>query len=110
MVKNQTGLGHGTQAASESFLSVEGRNVILSAVKRAEQGTALIVRLYNPSDKLTQASILLPFVPRKVELAGLDELPRQVSSTETAPVFEDGRKVKIALAPKKIITLRIERA
>jgi len=108
MVKNRTGLGLGTRAASESFLTIEGRNVILSAVKRAEQGTALIVRLYNPSDNLTQASILLPFVPTKVELAGLDELPRQVAA-ETAPVFEDGRKVKIALPPKKIITLRIER-
>ena len=110
MVKNQTGLDHGTQAASESFLAVEGRNAILSAVKRAEQGGALILRLYNPSDDLTQATILLPFVPTKVELVGLDELPRQVASAETAPVLEDGRKVKIALAPKKIITLRIERA
>jgi len=110
MVKNQTGLGHGTLAASESFLAVEGRNAILSAVKRAEQGAALILRLYNPSDNLTQATILLPFVPTKVELVGLDELPRQVASAETAPVLEDGRKVKIALAPKKIITLRIERA
>jgi len=110
MVKNQTGLGHGTLAASESFLAVEGRNAILSTVKRAEQGAALILRLYNPSDNLTQATLRLPFVPTKVELVGLDELPRQVASADAAPVVEDGRKVKIALAPKKIITLRIERA
>jgi mannosylglycerate hydrolase len=110
MVKNRTGLSLGSRAASESFLTVEGRNVILSTVKRAEQGTALIVRLYNPSDVLTQATILLSFVPTKVELAGLDELPRQVASAETAPVFEDGRNIKITLAPKKIITLRIEQA
>ena len=110
MVKNQIGLGHGTRPAGESFLAVEGRNVILSAVKRTEQGAALILRLYNPSDTLAQATILLPFVPTKVELAGLDELPRQVASAETAIVLEEGGKVKIALAPKKIITLRIERA
>jgi hypothetical protein len=35
--------------------------------------------LYDPSDNLTQATILLPFVPTRVELAGLDELLRQVA-------------------------------
>jgi mannosylglycerate hydrolase len=109
MVKNQISLGHGAQAASESFLSVEGRNVILSAVKRAEQSESLILRLYNPSDTLSQATILLPFVATKVDLVGLDEQPRQVATAETAPVFGDGRKVNVALAAKKIITLRIER-
>ena len=110
MVKSQTGFGYGTWSASQSFLTVEGHNTILSAVKKAEQGEALILRLYNPSDNLTQATIRLPFVPTKVELAGLDELPRKVAHPEMAPVFENGRKVKIALAPKKIITLRMERA
>jgi mannosylglycerate hydrolase len=110
MVKNRIAFGSGTQAASQSFLAVEGNNVILSAVKRAEQGAALILRLYNPSDNLTQATILLPFVAAKVDLVGLDELPRQVASAETAPAIDRGRKVKIAVAPKKIITLRIERA
>jgi mannosylglycerate hydrolase len=110
IVKNQTGLGRRTQTASESFLTVEGRNVILSAVKKAERDEALILRLYNPSDILTQAAILLPFVPTKVELVGLDELPQPSSQVATAPVLEEGGKVKVALAAKKIITLRIERA
>jgi alpha-mannosidase len=110
MVKNQISLGDGTQAASESFLSVEGRNIILSAVKRAEQSASLILRLYNPSDTPSQATILLPFVPTKVELVGLDEQPRQVTSVGMTPVLEGSRKVKVALAARKIITLRIERA
>ena len=110
MVKNQMSLGHGTQAASESFLTVEGRNIILSAVKRAEQSEALIVRLYNPSDTPSQATILLPFVATKVDLVELDEQPRQVFTAEREPVFEDDKTVKVALAAKKIITLRIERA
>ena len=110
MIKNQMSLGHGTQAASESFLTVEGRNIILSAVKRAEQSEALIVRLYNPSDTPSQATILLPFVATKVDLVELDEQPRQVFTAEREPVFEDDKTVKVALAAKKIITLRIERA
>lgn len=110
MVKNQIGLSQGTQPASQSFLTVEGRNTILSAIKKAEQGEALIIRLYNPSGHLTQATILLPFVPVKVELVGLDEVPRKVANAEMAPTIDEGGKVKIALATKKIVTLRIERA
>ena len=109
MVKNQIALKQQTLPAKESFLTVEGRNAILSALKKAEQGESLIVRLYNPSDDLTQATILLSFVPMKVEPVGLDELPRSITNTEMAPILE-GRKVKMALAPRKIITLRIERA
>jgi Alpha-mannosidase len=109
MVKNQTDVGQGGSQARDSFLAVDGRNAILSAVKKAEQGEALIIRLYNPSDNLTQATILLPFVPAKMELVGLDELPRPALNVATAPILGDGKKVTIALAPRKIVTLRIER-
>lgn len=110
MVKNQIGISHGTGPARESFLAVDGRNAILSAVKKAEQGEALIFRLYNPSDDLTQATVLLPFVPTKVQLVGLDELPWPTLNVATAPVLREGKKVTIALAPRKIVTLRIEQA
>jgi len=110
MIKNQIGFGYGTWSASQSFLTVEGHNTILSAVKKAEQGEALILRLYNPSDNLTQATILLPFFPMKIGLVGLDELLRPVASSDTPPVLEEGGRVNIALAPRKIITLRIERS
>lgn len=109
MVKNRTSLGHADSPARESFLGVEGRNMILSAVKKAEQDEALILRLYNPSANPMQATILLSFVPTKVEFVGLDELPRPNSQVARAPVIEEGEKVRIALAPKKILTLRIER-
>jgi alpha-mannosidase len=110
MVKNQMSTSHESLPAKESFLRVEGHNVILSAVKKAEKGADLILRLYNPSDNNTQASILLPFVPRKIELVGLDELSRIATTEPANPLLEEDGKIKISLAPKKIITLRIERA
>ena len=111
MVKHQIGLlDHKNLLTKQSFLAVEGHNVILSTVKKAEQGEDLILRLYNPSDNTTQASIHLPFAPRNAELVGLDELPRAATTGQTIPVLEEDGKVKISLAPKKIITLRIERA
>jgi 2-O-(6-phospho-alpha-D-mannosyl)-D-glycerate hydrolase len=109
MVKNQMGFSNVVLPPKESFLRIDGSNVILSAVKKAEQSEALILRFYNPSDDLTQASILLPFAPTKVELVGLAELPRVAPTEQTNPAIEE-KTIHISLAPKKIITLRIERA
>jgi hypothetical protein len=44
-----------------------------------------------------------------VELVGLDELPRLATTEQTNPTIEE-KTVNLSLAPKKIITLRIERA
>ena len=110
MVKNQSRPSRGTQPAQRSFLTVEGHNAILSAVKKSEQGEALILRLYNPSDTPTQATIRLPFIPGKVELVGLDEQARPATdSNSTALAFGDNQ-VRISLPAGKIITLRMERA
>jgi alpha-mannosidase len=109
MEKNQPAFAPGAQPARRSFLSVTGRNVVLSSVKKAEAGEALVLRLYNPSEDETEAVIQLPFIPAGVRLAGLDENPRPVSGTETAPVHKAGGLVHVAVAPKKVITLRVER-
>ena len=107
MVKNRLSPGHADQPARRSFLAIEGPNAILSAVKKAEQGEALILRLYNPSDSLTQATIKLPFIPTKVGLVGLDEQARPPIDGDLRPLLED-KNVTISIAPKKIITLRLE--
>jgi len=89
-----------------SKFSIEGRNAILSALKKAESGEALILRMYNPSDSPTEASIRLPFSPAGVVQAGLDEQP---CVAEHGITFNrQDRMVQISLPPKKIITLRIE--
>jgi alpha-mannosidase len=100
---------HGTGPSRRSFLAVEGRNAVLSALKKAEAGEALILRLYNPSVLPTQATVRLPFVPARVALAGLDEQPREAAGAESAPVLEAGGRVRVPLPPGKIITLRMER-
>jgi mannosylglycerate hydrolase len=110
MVKNQAAVTPGIYPSNRSFVSVEGRNVVLSSLKKAESGEALILRLYNSSDVLTQAVVQLPFVPTNVQLAGLDEQAQMAPRAGSAPVLEAGGKLRIALAPKAIITLRMERA
>ena len=95
-------------AASRSLLAVEGRNAVLSALKKAENGEALILRLYNPSAAASEAVVRLPFVPARVGLAGLDEKPRPAAAGESDPVVEPGGRLRAALPPGKIVTLRID--
>ncbi|TRZ49969.1 hypothetical protein D4S03_07510 [bacterium] len=109
MEKNRPVLTHGARPARRSFLSVTGRNVVLSSVKKAEDGETLVLRLYNPSDEMTEAVIQLPFVPAGIQLAGLDESARPASESEAAPVSEAGGRVRVAIAPWKVVTLRVER-
>ena len=109
MEKIQTGLPPGKAAARRSFLSVEGRNVILSAVKKAETGQSLILRLYNPSDDLTDALIHLPFVPVRVQLVGLDEKLQHAEDDEVSPFPPASELVRLAIPPRKVVTLRIDR-
>jgi alpha-mannosidase len=100
---------HGAQSGRRSFLSISGQNVILSSVKKAEAGKALVLRLYNPSEEFTEAVIQLPFTPAVINLAGMDENVRPASDGENEPILETDGSVRIALAPKKIVTLRVER-
>jgi len=110
MDKNERARPGGTAPSRRSFLKVEGRNVILSTLKKAEIGEALILRLYNPSNVVAQAAVQLPFNPPDVQLAALDEQPRPAASEERLPVLEKDGSFRITLAPKKIITLRMDRA
>lgn len=109
MDKNQSAPTGVTAPSSRSFLMVEGKNVVLSALKKAENGDSLILRLYNPSDTPSQAIIQMPFTPARVQLAGLDEQSRTFTADEPGPVLEPGGRVKMVVPPKKIMTLRIDR-
>lgn len=110
MVKNRTGSKQGNGPGSRSYLAVEGRNVILSSIKKAEQGDALILRLYNPSDALAQAIISLPFCPARIQLAGLDENVSPITGSDLVLVQDGEKKVRVSIPPQKIVSLRLELA
>ncbi len=109
MVKNQPVESQPEGASSRSFLSIEGRNVILSAVKKAEQGEALILRLFNPSEEYSQAIIRLPFVPGKISRVGMDEQPQAAKGVKADPVLEPDGMLRLTLLPKEILTIKLER-
>jgi alpha-mannosidase len=108
MDKNRPGSAGASAPSSRSLLAIEGRNVVLSALKKAESGEALILRLYNPSEVPSEANIRLPFTPAGVRLVGLDEQPITAEG-EPGPVVKSGKRVRVVLPPKKIITLKLDR-
>jgi alpha-mannosidase len=81
---------------------VAGQNAVTSAVKRAEDGGGLIVRLYNPSDTATIATLTLPRPVSAAHLCNLREQP-----LEPAPVGDEDDTVAVELPPKKIATVRL---
>ncbi len=99
----------GNAPAAQSFLSIAGRNIVFSALKKAEAGDDLILRVYNPSAALSRAEIQLSFTPSAVHLAGLDEQARQPQDPQSAPALEAGGKLAVDVPPGKIITLRLAR-
>ena len=55
------GIHRGTRPQSQSFLSVDASDVVLSAIKRAEDGDDLIVRLYETAGRAPHVTLNLNF-------------------------------------------------
>jgi len=87
-----------------SFVRLSPADVALSAVKRAERGDGIIVRIYNTRDAVQTASLTLGVPFRAVEVADLDEVPLAEQITaERLHVAAD--TLTCALRPGEILTL-----
>jgi alpha-mannosidase len=97
----------GRQAGSlpgKSFQAVtlDADNVMLTALKRAEDGQGWIMRLYETAQQpSTQATLKINFIqPKSVRLVNLAE-------EDLAEVKYFGNKVKLALKANELVTLRV---
>jgi alpha-mannosidase len=55
------GIHRGTRPESDSFLSVDSPNVVISAIKQAEDGDDTIVRMYESTGRATTVNVDLKF-------------------------------------------------
>lgn len=86
-----------------SFVDLQGHQLIFSGLKQAEDGRGFVLRFWNAS-KHTQEAVLRFAVPlRRAERLTLEEVP-----VESLELSEGGRLLRLDVAPKKIITLRLE--
>jgi alpha-mannosidase len=95
---------HATRPEEESFFSVNKKNVILSGMKKAEEGEELIIRLFESEGKETQTTLTLPMNVHSVRRLNLVELP--LENAENPSV--QGKSVIVKLRPHEIVTLGIK--
>lgn len=92
----------GPLPATGSFLNVSGKGIILTALKRAEDGNGLVVRFYNATDVDTQALVRFnfPHPVRSVHLADMKE-------TEGKSVSMRRQTVTMPVGHSSAVTLRL---
>jgi alpha-mannosidase len=93
----------GAWGAEHSFVSAEQNNVVLTAVKKTEDGDALLFRFYEWVGKSSDVTLTIPAGAASATLANLMEQP------EGAPLklSPDG-KVTVPVHPFEIVSVRVE--
>jgi alpha-mannosidase len=92
----------GTLPASHSFASVAPENVVLTAVKKAEDANGLIFRVYEWAGKETTAEVHVPPGATSATVTNLMETP------EGSPLAVVGDVVKAPIHPYEILTIRVD--
>ena len=92
----------GTLPASHSFASVAPENVVLTAVKKAEDANGLIFRVYEWAGKETTAEFHVPPGATSATVTNLMETP------EGSPLAVVGDVVKAPIHPYEILTIRVD--
>jgi alpha-mannosidase len=92
----------GTLPAAHSFISVEPENVVLTAVKKAEDAKGLILRVYEWAGKTGTIEFHVPAGARSATVTNMSEVPEGA-----ALEVKDG-VVKAPIHPYEILTVRVD--
>ena len=91
----------GSLPAENSFVSVAEANVVLTAVKKAEDGDWLIVRFYESEGKGGNVTVTVPLGAKSATVVNLMEKP------EGSALAVIGGRVKVPVTPYQVQTVRI---
>jgi len=90
-----------------AFLQVSPPNIMLGALKRSEDGQAVILRLANPEARAIDAVVALDRPLASVQAVLADE---QTPATDE-PTWESSEKtIRLRMPPKRIATIRFQYA
>jgi alpha-mannosidase len=92
----------GTLPATHSFISVEPENVVLTAVKKAEDAKGLILRVYEWAGKTGTIEFHVPAGAKSATVTNMSETPEGA-----ALELKDG-VVKAPIHPYEILTVRVD--
>ena len=91
----------GVPGSESSFISVDKNNVIIETIKEAEDGSGIIVRMYECDNALTKAHVSLGIKASSITECNLVE-------EEIAPVDFNGHGFDIEIKPYEIKTYKIK--
>jgi alpha-mannosidase len=104
MYAGQTMAHAGELPTSHSFVSIKPDNLVMTAMKRSEDGDGLILRFYEWAGKQTQAQITLPAGATHAVETNLMEKNGE-GANATLPVSNN--KVELQVGPYSINTVRV---
>lgn len=90
------------QAGDHAPISLDAKTTMMSAVKKAETGDALIVRLFEYAGRTDNAKLVAPEGFKKASLVNM--LERKGSD-----LAMNGRELSLEMQPFKIVTVRLEK-
>jgi alpha-mannosidase len=92
----------GALPAEHSFASVGPENVVLTAVKKAEDANGLVFRVYEWAGKDATAEFHVPAGATGATVTNMQETPEGAALTVTGDV------VKVPIHPYEILTIRVD--
>jgi alpha-mannosidase len=92
----------GSLPSEHSFASVAPDNVVLTAVKKAEDANGLIFRVYEWAGKASTVEFHVPKGAKAATVTNLMEAP------EGQPLTVEGDVVKAPIKPYEILTVRVD--
>jgi len=101
MLVHQTGVHEGSLPKADSFLETSHDELIVSAIKRAEDCDMLVVRFYNTTDKVIENAWVRAAGTKSARLLNLNE--EEIGTVD----FADST-VSMTVGAKKIVTLGFE--
>jgi alpha-mannosidase len=99
----QISMHAGTLPSKYSFISLENHNVVLTAVKKAEDSDALILRFYEWAGKDGAVRIDIPKGATAARLTNLMEQPEGAALN-----VENGSSITVPTHPYEIVTVRVD--
>jgi len=96
----------GVLGAEHGFVGLKDDGVVLTAVKRSEDGDGLIFRMFDWLGKASQAQLELPGVPTSAAEVNLMEQP--YASLHSKPITLSGTKATFSFAPYEIKTVLVK--
>ncbi|MGB9692400.1 MAG: alpha-mannosidase [Candidatus Sumerlaeaceae bacterium] len=93
---------HGPLPRQASFVRLDGDQLIMSGIKLAENGEGMVLRFWNATERQQIARLYFGLPLVRAERLSLEELLE-----ETLELQDGGRRLDLAVGPKKIVTLRL---